>query len=76
MSPSVIPVEMDGEIIFVPDEGESANGTGQKGNNEEKDDLNMGLLTNKELTKPEILSNLKSSIADTLYSKYKDEVDI
>ena len=77
MSPSVIPVEMDGEIIFVPDEGGSANGTGKKGNSEEEDeDLNMGLLTNKELTKPEILSNLKSSIADTLYSKYKDEVDI
>ena len=76
LHPSVIPTELKGQIIFVQDEEELSKNRSQKGNNEEDDQLGMGMLTNKELTKPEILSNLKSSIADTLYSKYKDEIDI
>ena len=74
--PSVIPTELDGEVIILRDEEELAKSKGQKGNSDEEDQLGMGMLTNKELTKPEILSNLKSSIADTLYSKYKEEIDI
>ena len=76
LHPSVIPTELKGQIIFVQDEEELSKNRSQKGNNEEDDQLGMGMLTNKELTKPEILSNLKSSIADILYSKYNDEVDI
>lgn len=76
LHPSVIPSELKGQIIFVQDEEELAKNRSQMGNSDEDDQLGMGMLTNKELTKPEILSNLKSSIADTLYSKYKDEIDI
>ena len=62
--PSVIPTELGGEVIILRDEEELAKSKGQKGNSDEEDeDLNMGLLPKRELTQPEILSNLKFSIA-------------
>ena len=75
MSPSVIPDQMDGDIIFVPEEEELARTRVQKGNNED-DELDMGLLTNKKTPKKDIVSNLKSAFAETLSSEYQDQIDI
>lgn len=73
---SVIPSELKGQIIFVQDEEELAKNRTQKGNSDEDEDLGMGLITTREMTKTEILSNLRTAIADALSSQYNDDVDI
>ena len=75
--PSVIPTELGGEVIILRDEEELAKSKGQKGNSDEEDeDLNMSLLTKKEITTEEIISNLKSSIGETISSKNGIDIDI
>lgn len=72
--PTVIPAELGGEVIFVQEETDSR---GQKGNNkEEDDDLNMGLLTKKEVSKEDIVSSIKSAVAGMFSSKYRQDIDI
>lgn len=68
MSPSVIPEEMSGEIIFVPDEEELAKTRGQKGNNED-DGLDMGLLTAKP-TQDELYKKLEEVLSEIVYNNY------
>lgn len=73
MSPSVIPVGMDGEIVFVPDEEELARTRGQKGNSED-DKLDMGLLTDQP-TKAQLYKKLEEILSQAVYYNYDMEID-
>ena len=74
MSPSVIPEKMEGEIIIVPDEGESTTSEGQKGNGDKDDDLNMGLLTDQP-TKAQLYKKLEEILSQAVYYNYDMEID-
>ncbi|MCH5234810.1 MAG: hypothetical protein J1E16_05910 [Muribaculaceae bacterium] len=74
MSPSVIPEQMDGDIIFVPDEeGISAN-KGQNGNIED-DELDMGYLSANPMSKSKVSKKLEEAITEMVYSGYDIDID-
>lgn len=73
MSPSVIPDEMSGEIIFVPDEETLAKTRGKKGNNE-NDELDMGLLRAKP-TKAQLYKKLEEIMSEAVYNNYDFDID-
>lgn len=68
LSPSVIPDEMGGDIIIVPDEEELAKRKGQKGNND-NDRLDMGLLT-AQPTQDELYKKLEEVLSEIVYNNY------
>lgn len=72
MSPSVIPNQMEGDIIFVPDEEELARTRGQKGNSE--DELDMGLLRAKP-TQEQMYKQLEEVISEMVYYGYDFDFD-
>ena len=71
-SPSVVPTEMDGEIVFVPDEEELAKARAQKGNNEEDNNLKMGLLTDK--SREQVVKLLETALTESVANGY--DIDI
>ena len=73
MSPSVIPDEMSGEIIFVPDEKELIKTRGQKENNQD-DELDMGLLRAKP-TKAQLYKKLEEIMSEAVYHNYDFDID-
>lgn len=72
MSPSVIPDQMEGDIIFVPDEEELARTRGQKGNSE--DELDMGLLR-AQPTQEQMYKKLEEVISEMVYYGYDFDFD-
>ena len=72
LSPSVIPIEMDGEIVFVPDEGELVRNKGQKETNEDEDNLNLGLLSTK--SREQVVKQLETALTESLANGYDIDV--
>ena len=73
MSPTVIPSEITGQIIFVQDEEELAKNRSQKGNSDEADeDLNMGLLTTK--SREQVIKQLETALTESLANGYDIDV--
>ncbi|MCM1222297.1 MAG: hypothetical protein NC548_48305 [Lachnospiraceae bacterium] len=60
-NPSLIPADMGGEVIIVPDEGEHIGNSTSAGNNEE-DELGMGYLS----ANPKSYNKVKSTLEDAL----------
>ena len=72
--PGVIPLDMDGEIIFVPDEGTM----GSQGNDSDGDDKDsnqqMELIRTKKPTTSDVRTKLRAAIADAI--AYGEGIDI
>lgn len=60
---SVIPANLDGEIVFVPDEEEQWK---NRQADKEAYDLNMGYITAQSRTKEDLITNVKLAFADLI----------
>ena len=74
MSPSVIPDQMEGDIIFIPDEEELARTRGQKGNKEEELDDLMHALSENPPSKSKVTKLLETAFTECLANGYDIDV--
>lgn len=70
---SVVPTELGGEIIFVPNEEEQWKNRQAP---EEDDDLDMGYITAKDRTKDDLITNVKLAFADLISAAATEGVDL
>lgn len=70
---SVVPAELGGEIVFVPNEEELWK---NKQAAEGEDDLDMGYITAKDRTKDDLITNVKLAFADLISAAATEGVDL
>lgn len=70
--PTVIPTEMEGDVIFVREEKDSV---GQKGNSKKEDkDLNMGLLRTVPMARNTVYRKLEEALTESITNGYDIDV--
>lgn len=73
--PSVIPVEMGGEIIYVLDEGQQIGGT-PSANQQEEDTLGMGYISATPKSKSKVRNILEEVLTESIVNGYGIENEI
>lgn len=71
---SVVPTELDGEIIFVPNEEELWKN--KQASTLDEDDLDMGYITAQDRTKDDLITNVKLAFADLISRAVTEGVDL